>query len=132
MSYLMSTPLRLVAVVAIAVGFSCGAPSARAAPDDAGKDVVVATKDGMKLAATLWPGSAPGGAGVVLLPMYKSDRSAWAPLVPHLRARGLAVLAIDLRGHGGSAKQGSVNLAPRVEKRDPKLFADMHQDAIAA
>jgi pimeloyl-ACP methyl ester carboxylesterase len=44
----------------------------------------------------------------------------------------MEVLAIDLRGHGGSAKQGKTDLAPRVQKRDAKLFQDMHKDAIAA
>jgi pimeloyl-ACP methyl ester carboxylesterase len=64
--------------------------------------------------------------------MYGSDRKAWSPLVKHLTARGISVLAIDLRGHGGSAKQAKADLAPRVQKRDPKLFAEMHQDALAA
>ena len=86
----------------------------------------------MQIAGTFWPARAPGGAGVVLLHMFGSDRTAWDPLVKHLRARGVAVLAIDLRGHGESAKQGKVDLAPRVEKRDPKLFAAMHADAFAA
>ena len=102
------------------------------AADETGKDVVVATSDGMKLAATWWDAPEAGAPGVVLLHMYRSDRSAWAPIVASLRARGIEVLAIDLRGHGGSVKQAKGgDLAARVEKRDPKLFAEMYQDAIA-
>src|SRR5688572_12960005 len=54
------------------------------------RDVAVTTDDGMKLAATFWPVKEEGGAGAVLLHMYGSDRKAWAPLVDHLRARGIA------------------------------------------
>ncbi len=120
------------AAVLLAVGTVRTTP-AEAAGDDAGTPVTVATKDGMKLAATRWDAPAAGAAGVVLLHMEKSDRSAWAPLVPHLRSRGLAVLAVDLRGCGGSAKQSTGGLLPqRFEKRDPRLFAGMFEDAIAA
>lgn len=122
--------LRVLAVLA-AAAIVLSASDALAADDD-GKQVEVVTKDRVKLAGTIWSASQPGGAGVVLLHMVKSDRGAWAPLVPHLRARGLTVLTIDLRGHGANVKKGFDPLAQRVEKRDPKLFADMHQDAIAA
>ncbi|MCE9637799.1 MAG: alpha/beta fold hydrolase [Planctomycetes bacterium] len=96
------------------------------------KDVTVTTADGMHLAATFWAAKETSGAGVVLVHMFGSDRKAWGPVVKHFGARGISVLAIDLRGHGGSAKQGKVDLAPRVQKRDVKLFAEMHKDAFAA
>ena len=108
-------------------------PGSKPAPERAeSKDVTIATADGMQIAATHWAAKEPGGAGVVLLHMFGSDRKAWGPVVKHLTARGVAVLAIDMRGHGGSAKQGKTDLAPRVQKRDPKLFAEMHRDAFAA
>jgi len=119
--------------LAVVVSLALGAGSVVAGPtDDAGAAVVVATKDGMKLAATRWDSTEPSPAGVVLVPMEKTDRAAWAPLVEHLRARGLAVLAVDPRGVGGSAKQTTGgNLPQRVDKRDPALFAKMSEDAIA-
>ena len=110
-------------------------PGAKVWGDDlpAKRDVLVKADDNVRLAATFWPAKAEGGAGAVLLHMYGSDRSAWEPLVRPLRDRGVAVLAIDLRGHGQSAKQsGQTDLAPLVARRDPKLFAEMHRDTIAA
>jgi pimeloyl-ACP methyl ester carboxylesterase len=124
----MRVPLSGVVAAALLV-----APSpARAAGEPAGQDVVLKTDDNMKLAATWWDEPHAGSAGVVLLHMYASDRAAWKPLVAHLRARGIEVIAVDLRGHGGSAKQGAIDHSGRVQKRDPKLFAEMHRDAIAA
>lgn len=107
-----------------------GSPAKTALPEK--KDVSLKTSDGMTIAGTLWPAAKPGAPGVVLLPMYKSDRTAWEPALKAFRDRGFAVLAIDMRGHGASAKQGKTDLAPLVEKRDPKLFAAMHEDAFAA
>ena len=119
-----------LAVVAVAL---LGALSvARAADGAAGQEVVLKTDDNMKLAATWWDEPRAGSAGVVLLHMYASDRNAWKPLVSHLRARGIEVIAVDLRGHGASAKQGAIDHGARVQKRDPKLFAEMHRDAFAA
>lgn len=117
-------------------GLPPGFPPPRAdkpkADEPAPKDVTIATDDGMQIAATFLAAKEPGGAGVVLLHMFGSDRAAWGPVLKPLAARGISVLAIDLRGHGGSAKQGKADLAPRVQKRDPKLFAEMHRDAFAA
>jgi pimeloyl-ACP methyl ester carboxylesterase len=130
-------PLALVASAAFAQDGQPPAPAPvpPAAPKDAAlapKDVTLTTADGVKIAATAWPSGAAHGAGVVLLHMYGSDRTTWSSEASHLGARGITVLAIDLRGHGGSAKQAKQDLAPRVAKRDPKLFAEMHQDAWAA
>lgn len=94
--------------------------------------VSLTTADKKVIAGTYWQAVEQGGAGAVLLHMFGGDRAAWGPEVKHLLDRGVSVLAIDLRGHGGSAKQGRVDLAPRVQKRDPKLFAEMHEDAWAA
>jgi pimeloyl-ACP methyl ester carboxylesterase len=64
--------------------------------------------------------------------MYKRSRSDFEPLVPHLSAAGLAVLAFDLRGHGDSTGSAAMKLADRVDQRDPKLFKDMAHDLTAA
>lgn len=137
------TATRRIAVAAVAALLFTGLAAAQdprapgVGPPDApkavkGSEFLLTTEDGLTLGATSWAGATANAPAVVLLHMYKSDRSAWEPLVPYLRARGLDVVAIDLRGHGGSARQGKTDLAPRVEKRDPRLFADMHKDAIAA
>ena len=111
-----------------------GAPGGMPKPDKPppARDVSLKTADGLDVAGTFVPARKEGGAGVVLLHMYRSDRSAWKPLYKALQNRGIAALAIDMRGHGDSAKQGKKDLAPRVAKRDAKLFNAMHQDASAA
>lgn len=124
--------IRTLVPVLVFAAAAALAPAASAQEAADGKDVVVTTDDGLKLAATWWDAPGENGPGAVLLHMYRSDRSAWSRLIPHLRTRGVDVLAIDLRGHGGSAKQGDADLAPRVIERDEKLFAEMHRDAAAA
>src|SRR5262245_23651527 len=57
---------------------------------------------------------------VILVHMYRSDHSTFAPLLPALRAAGFAVLAIDLRGHGQSVGPPELRLAERVAQRDKK------------
>jgi pimeloyl-ACP methyl ester carboxylesterase len=62
------------------------------------------TSDGFVLKGDLT--SAAANAPVaILLHMYRSDRSAWAPLVPDLVAAGFTVLAIDQRAHGESQQR---------------------------
>ncbi|MBC8327221.1 MAG: alpha/beta fold hydrolase [Planctomycetes bacterium] len=70
---------------------------------------------------------------VVLLHMYGGDKSDWGPLFGDLRQRGIASLAIDLRGHGESVLgAGGEDLAARARERDPALFRAMWQDAQGA
>lgn len=123
----------------ISAGFAAAALVAMAAagvaaerPRAAGRDVAFATADGMSIAATWWDETALGAAGVVLVHGAGSNRAKWEPLVPHFRARGVEVLAIDLRGHGGSARQNGVDLGPLAKAGDTTLFPEMHADVIAA
>lgn len=71
--------------------------------------------DGVKLAAAYYPpaikpqagaGSAPG---VVLLHMLGRTRGDWDAFAKELQSYGIATLALDLRGHGGS--EGPVDWA---------------------
>jgi len=68
----------------------------------------------------------------ILLHMYNSTRSAFAPLIKPLHEAGFAVLAIDLRGHGESVAPSSMDLAGRMQRRDPDLFRKMFNDVTAA
>jgi pimeloyl-ACP methyl ester carboxylesterase len=68
-----------------------------AAPAPAGGIDLALPGDGVRLAATRWPGS---GTPVVLLHGLASQRRFWNFVVPHLA--GLPVVAIDQRGHGDS------------------------------
>ena len=119
--------MRLAAAAALALALL----PAPAAPAPAGAPTVVTlkTKDGLSLEADWYRGE-EGMPGIVALHMYGADRSSWKPVADLLPA-GWHLLAVDLRGHGGSAKQGKEDLGKRVEARDPELFKAMWQDARA-
>lgn len=106
--------------------------TAAVAIDARAERVSFRTTDGLTIAAD-WTEPVGAKRGVILaLHMYQSDRSAWAPLVAPAQAQGLGVLAIDLRGHGESARQGDADLAERATARDATLFNAMHRDVDAA
>ena len=63
--------------------------------------VIRRAADGVNLVADYYP-AADGAPIVLLLHMLNSQRSAYAPLIPDLRAAGFALLNIDMRGHGDS------------------------------
>lgn len=73
--------------------------------------------------------SKTGAPMAILLHMYRSDRTAWKPLIEPLHQAGFAILAIDLRGHGDSATDQT---RQRVMQRDPVIFKEMHDDVRAA
>lgn len=96
-----------------------------------GRKVVLTTSDHYRISGLLTePAGPPTGAAVVLLPMYKQSKESWLPLIPILAAKGIASLAIDMRGHGES-KHGpdGQDDSLRVDGRDPVLFRRMHLDA---
>lgn len=70
---------------------------------DGPTEVEVAAADGLILHGTFTPGIDGQGAAVLLLHMYRADRSTWMPLVEALTSSGIASLAIDMRGHGQTA-----------------------------
>ncbi len=104
-----------------------GRPGPAAEP----KPITFATPDGLRIAGDYYaPPTADRPAPcTILLHMYRSDRSRWAPLAKPLQAAGFAVLAIDLRGHGQSATTETRDL---VLKRDPEIFRKMQNDVLGA
>jgi dienelactone hydrolase len=108
--------------------------AAKLAPAGGGQDVVFTTEDNLVIAGGYYP---PGRKDepapmVILLHMYKTDRSDFGPLLPTLHKAGFAVLAIDLRGHGQSVGPPAMKLTERVAQRDKELFSQMYQDLAAA
>ena len=69
---------------------------------------------------------------VVLVHMLRVDRSSWAPMIPKLHKAGLAVLSIDLRGHGDSGAPQRDEMRRRAAEQDVSLFHEMHRDVEAA
>jgi alpha-beta hydrolase superfamily lysophospholipase len=84
--------------------------------------VTFTTPDGVMIVGDYW--ESPSERAVLLLHMMKADRSSWKPIEEDLWRLGYKVLAIDLRGHGESTRQGAKTL-------DYKKFSDAeHQESI--
>ncbi len=63
------------------------------------------TDDGFTLKATYYPGPiSEKTPPVIMLHDFKGNRNVFRPLALALQAEGFAVLAADLRGHGGSTR----------------------------
>ncbi|MBS3053998.1 MAG: alpha/beta fold hydrolase [Candidatus Aenigmarchaeota archaeon] len=79
------------------------------------------TADGVTIAGNYWQGSS---AAVLLLHMMPAAKESWNPFAKILNKNGFSILAIDLRGHGESTKQGGKEL-------DFRKFSDAdHQASI--
>jgi pimeloyl-ACP methyl ester carboxylesterase len=122
-----------LALVVAAAALFAGPAAAEDSPK--GEEVRFATDDGLSIAGTFYAGLSADGSPtpvVIALPMYRHTRDSWAPMVRPVTDRGMSLLAIDLRGHGDSAKQGAEDLSKRVADRDPELFKAMHADVEGA
>jgi len=102
------------------------------------KDRVVTfdTSDGVTIEADWYPVKIKDGEktpAAILIHMYPAQRSSWKPMVPLLRDRlGIALLAYDIRGTGGSIEPAEKELEKGYQGPDPAHFADAWKDAEAA
>ncbi|MFK0249658.1 alpha/beta hydrolase [Amycolatopsis azurea] len=71
-----------------------------------GRDVTLATSDGLRLASWYFP-VASAKAAVLVAPGNAGNRSYRVPLARALTARGLSVLLLDYRGYGGNPGEPS-------------------------
>jgi dienelactone hydrolase len=90
------------------------APGAGAAASPADAGPKIRTYDGVELRASLdLPAGVPAPIpAVLLLHGYGEDRAAFASLKKKLLERGLAVMALDLRGHGASVLKNGQPIQP--------------------
>ena len=83
-------------------------------------DVTLTAQDGVRLAASYWPGRVETAPGILLLHGVGGSRvignAEW------LAARGYAVLAIDFRGHGQS--DSAIKSFGLYEARDARVAFD--------
>ncbi len=103
--------------------------------EPAAQRVTYSSPDGVRIVADYYPPRSKGNASapiVIMLHQYPSTRSSWRPLVPRFYEAGYAVLAPDLRGHGGSVQPKSMNLEKGRESRDPKHYRAAYQDLLGA
>lgn len=92
------------------------------------------TADDAGISAAFYAAESNPAPAVILVHGFGKSRDEWSPFVPALQRAGLAVLALDLRGHGESTRritaQGLVSLDARnFALRD---FQDMLLDLDAA
>ena len=85
------------------LGLLLSLPALVCAAQPTTRDLTLTTADGFVLKGVL---TIPGQAGprpvVILAHQYQADRTGWKPMADLLNARGIATLALDLRGHGQS------------------------------
>lgn len=90
----------------------------------AADEVSFKTEDGVTIRANLFmPRGAKPVPAVLLLHQLGSDKSAWNAFAEKLIKNSYAVLALDLRGHGGSTDFSG-------EERDYKSFSDADHAAM--
>ena len=128
----MRSPIRLLALGAAVAGVPlvCAAWAGSPAP----QMLTVRAEDGVSIAAELRPASTGGPApGVILVHMLTRTHEDWQVLAGRLSDAGLAVLAIDLRGHGSSgtgaapADPGDMNPSVR-DVRAARVFLSGRPD----
>lgn len=93
--------------------------------------ITLTTSDEQTIFANYYPGKVNDGGvpAVILLHMYRGDRTEYEPLIEPLHRAGFAIVALDLRGHGRSATRTTLS---QVENGDVELFKSMRLDVRAA
>lgn len=100
--------LAIVALLVLGGAWAFGSIAARphvqqlAAPAPPGRAIELKSSDGVRIEGSYWPGRSDGPA-ILLLHGINSSRASFTRHALWLNGLGYAVLAIDFRGHGGSA-----------------------------
>src|SRR6476620_5688121 len=69
--------------------------------------LMIACSDGWRLDAEILAPPQPRAVAVLGHAMFVNRRTLTRRLAPHLQSRDIAVIAFDLRGHGGSRPRAS-------------------------
>jgi pimeloyl-ACP methyl ester carboxylesterase len=126
----------VVGVIALVAGlvicWNFGGLMLRAAPSEVpraaapARDFTLTAADGVRIAATFWPGRKDNSPGVLLLHGNGASRAAMADDAAWLQGLGYAVLAIDFRGHGASQPE-TRSLGWRESRDAAAAFAWLRQ-----
>ena len=85
--------------------------------------VTLHSDDGVTLAAAWYEPSTRPAPAVILVHMLQKSRRDWDPLATRLSSEGIAVLALDLRGHGESQGSAQDHNAMVQDVRAARRFA---------
>jgi len=96
------------------------------------KLVTFKAADGVRIQADWFAPQQKNRPVLLAFHMAQQDRSSWKSLQKIATKAGLGLLAVDMRGHGKSAKQGRKDWSKRVRQKDKKLFNQLHKDVAAA
>jgi alpha-beta hydrolase superfamily lysophospholipase len=103
--------------VAAALAVGAGADPARASS----VPVQLRTSDGITLSAAAYDAAEPT-AGIVLVHMFTRSKDDWRSLAERLQNMDISALALDLRGHGGSAGSAAPTAAMALDVRAAVAF----------
>jgi pimeloyl-ACP methyl ester carboxylesterase len=97
-------------------------------------EAVTLTADGVKLVGSLYAGGPAKAPAVILAHRMAGNRSEWIPLIERIlpAATPMNVLAIDLRGHGGSVETAAKGKKLSWNEFKTEEFAAMAGDVAAA
>ncbi|MDP8254825.1 MAG: alpha/beta fold hydrolase [Candidatus Alcyoniella australis] len=95
----------ILLITALCALLVIAAPLAAQGDGPVGSTVKIVTSDQVVLVGTLYQSGEQAQPGALLLHMMGRSRSDFQALARELGARGIACLAIDLRGHGESTQR---------------------------
>jgi len=92
----------LIAFLLLGLLDACGNAKQEEAEPYTPKQLALTTRDGVRIAATLYPVPVEHPAGMILVHARGSNRARWGPFAARAQQDGIMCLAIDMRGHGES------------------------------
>jgi dienelactone hydrolase len=104
--------LRIALSLAALSGAACGLRDARSAAE-APVSLALTTTDGATLSATFYPAEGQPSCGVVLVHDIGGSSAEWEAYAKRLQQSGIASIAFDMRGHGGSTGPGGKKVSFR-------------------
>ena len=97
---------------------------------DNARPIKLMTRDDLELAAVYYPVATNSAAAVLLLHSYSKSHEEWGPVPALFQMNGIAVLTLDLRGHGDSTRRLTADGVKKVDYTTftPQDFTDMLLD----
>jgi pimeloyl-ACP methyl ester carboxylesterase len=113
---------------------SLAADAAAVAPDQAVEELRLETSDGIRIAAWYYPvpDDAKAAATVILVHDLEGSHKTVDNMARSLQRAGCAVVAPDLRCHGGSGCRPAALSGTKADAADPRLLKKIDLESMAA